>query len=233
MTREEYLSAIPNEISDFLPIPITDVYFDFQILVSHPDEPLNDILVVATPKRLVDDYVEMAELADLELVALETKPLAVGRAIIGDEDKSGSLIIHLGKEYSRIAIWDDGNLKLTTTVNIGQNQLLESLGYVGKVDKKEIKLTTANEKDISIPLNTIIDEVINVIKYHLNRSYKPKPISHIMLCGSGISINGLDLLIEKEVKIKTTIKKIKLKNKESLPPQYIVAFGLAQRKEEE
>ncbi len=233
MTREEYLSAIPNEISDFLPIPITDIYFDFQILVSHPDEPLNDILVVATPKRLVDDYVEMAELADLELVALETKPLAVGRAIIGDEDKSGSLIIHLGKEYSRIAIWDDGNLKLTTTVNIGQNQLLESLGYVGKVDKKEIKLTTANEKDISIPLNTIIDEVINAIKYHLNRSYKPKPISHIMLCGSGISINGLDLLIEKEVKIKTTIKKIKLKNKESLPPQYIVAFGLAQRKEEE
>lgn len=233
MTHSEYLAAIPNEISDFLPIPISDVYFDYQILVAHPDEPLNDILVVATPKRLVDDYVEMAQLANLELVALETKPLAVGRAIIGDKDKEGSLVIHIGTEYSRIAIWDDGNLKLSTTVNTGQNQLLESLGQTGKTDKKELRLSAADEKDISIPLNNIIEETVNAIKYHLNRGYKPKPISHIMLCGSGILINGLDRLIEKEVKIKTTIEKIKLTNKEELPPQYIAAYGLALRKEEE
>ncbi len=233
MTQQEYLAAIPNEIAGFLPIPINDVYFDYQVLVAHPDEPLNDILVVATPKRLVDDYVEMAQLAGLELVALETKPLAVGRAIIGDDDKSGSLVIHIGTEYSRIAIWDDGNLKLTTTVNTGQNQLLESLGYTGKLDKKEIKLSEASEKDIAIPLNNIIEEAINAIKYHLNRGYKPKPISKIMLCGSGILISGLDNLVEKEIKIKTEIEKIKLTGKESLQPQYIAAYGLALRKEEE
>lgn len=233
MTDKEYLVAIPNEIADFLPISINDVYFDYQILVAHPDEPLNDILVVATPKRLVDDFVEMAQLAGLELVALETKPLAVGRAIIGDKNKEGSLVIHIGSEYSRIAIWDDGNLKLTTTVNTGQNQLMDSLGFTGKIENKEVKITEINEKDIAVPLNNIIEETINAIKYYSNRGYKPKPISRIMLCGSGVLINGLDRMIEKEVKIKTEIEKIKLINKATLDPQYIAAFGLALRKEEE
>lgn len=225
--------AIPNEITDFLPIPADNVYFDYQVLVSHPDQALDDILVVATPKNLVDDYVEMANLAGFELTALETKPIAVGRAIIGSKDKDGCMIIHLGTEYSRIGIWDDGDLKLTTTVNTGQTHLLESLGYIDKMEKSAIKITPDNQKDIAIPLNSIVEEAINAIKYHHNRSYKPKPIKKIVLCGSGILIEGLDLIIESEIKIKTEINRIMLSGKTELPPQFVAAFGLALRKEGE
>jgi type IV pilus assembly protein PilM len=233
MSPAEYQAAIPHEIADFLPIPIENVYFDYQILVAHPDESLSDILIVATPKRLVDDYVEMANLAGLDLVALETKPMAVGRAIIGDKDKDGTLILHVGTEYSRIAIWDNGGLKLSTMVNTGQNQLLESLGMKGNPDKKVITLDATSKKDIAQPLNNIIEEAINAIKYHQNRGYKPQPIKKIVLCGSGVLISGIDTLIEDQVKIKTEIQKIKLAGNQELPPQYIAAYGLALRHESE
>lgn len=230
MSAKEYRLAIPNEISDFLPIPIDQVYFDYQVLLEHPDEPLNDILVVAAPKRLVDDYVEMARLAGLELVALETKPLAVGRAIIRGKEKNGCMVIHIGTEYSRIAIWDNSNMKLSTTVNTGQSQLLESLGVTWQ-EKAEIN--DINRSDIAIPLGNIIDEAINSIKYHHNRSYKPKPIEKIILCGSGALIEGIDDMIEKEIKIKTEIEKILLADNKELPSQFIAAYGLALRDESE
>jgi type IV pilus assembly protein PilM len=233
MSAKQYMSAIPNEISSFLPTSVDNFYFDYQILVAHPDQELDDILVVATPKNLVDDYVEMAKLAGLELIALETKPLAVGRAIIDENDKDGCMIIHLGTEYSRIGIWDDGQLKLTTTVSTGQNQLLESLNYVGKIGNRITKLSEENKKDIAIPLNSIIEEAINAIKYHHNRSFKPKPIKKIILCGSGILIEGLDTIIEDEMKIKTEINKIKLSDKAELEPQFVAAYGLALRNESE
>lgn len=229
MSRKEYITAIPNEIADVLPLPIESVYFDYQILIEHKNEPLNDILVVATPRKLVDDYVEMASLAGLELVALETKPIAVGRALIAEKDKDGTMIIHIGTEYSRIAIWDDGNLKLTTTVNSGQTQLLESLGMSGKIPTSTLKISSDNEHDILIPLNNITKEAINAINYHQNRSSSPKPIKKILLCGSGILIEGLDNLIENEIKIKTESTRIKLANKGTLSPQFVSAYGLALR----
>lgn len=235
MTKKEYLAAIPNEIADLIPISIDDMYFDYQILVARPDEPLNDILIVATPKHLVDDYVEMARLADLELVALETKPVAVGRAIIGPKDKGGIMVIHIGTEYSRIGIWDDGNLKLTTTVNTGHNQLLESLGHISEKsnEKPDIKLDDETKKDITIPLNNIVTEALNAIKYHHDRSYNPKPIEKIILCGSATFIDGMDVMIEEAIKIKTEVFKTKLQGKDTLPPQHIAALGLALRGENE
>ena len=233
MTRKEYLEAIPNEIADFLPVPIDSVYLDYQVLVTHQSESLNDILVVATPKKLVDDFVEMAKLAGLELAALETKPIAVGRALISDKDKDGSMIVHIGTEYSRIAVWDDGNLKLATTVNVGQSQLLDSLGAIEGEKVKVMRINNENRSDILIPLTNIIEEAINAIKYHQNRSFSPKPIKKIVLCGSGTLISGLDKMIEDEIKIKTEIRKIKFANQEELPPQYVAAFGLSLRTEYE
>jgi type IV pilus assembly protein PilM len=81
MSREELEKSIQIEAAQYLPIPAEEVYIDFQTLIVHPDESLTDILLVAAPKKLVDDYVEMTRIAGLELVALETKPIAVGRAV--------------------------------------------------------------------------------------------------------------------------------------------------------
>ena len=227
MKENEYRTAVPAEAAQYLPIPVENVYLDYQVLIIHPDEALVDILLVATPKKLVDDYVEMTKMADLELVALETKPIAVGRAIQFSSHLSGTVIVEIGTELSRISIWDNNNIRLIATVNIGKNQILEAIDQ-----NSTSKLVSENLSARSL-VSGIIEEVINAIKYHQNRDYKPKPINNILLCGSGAKIEGIEDIFYQETKIKCQPVVPKLTGKVFLGTEFITSFGLALRQDKE
>ncbi len=231
MTEKELLTAIPNEAALYLPVPLESVYIDFQILTIHPEENLMDVLIAATPKKLVDDYVEMAKLAGLKLLALETKPIAVGRAIIPDKSKEGTVIVHIGTELTRISIWDKGKIRLITTAATGKNKIIEGVsGITGKATKiDKIKIKSEDKEHIKPIIQPIIDEVLESVRYYQNRGYKPSKISKILVCGSGGLLAGMDKFIESELKIKTEIAKTKIKTSIEIKPNYMTAFGLAMR----
>ncbi len=230
MTKKEYDEAIPIEAAQFMPVPIAETYLDYQILMVHPDEPLVDVLVVATPKRLVDDYVELATLAGFELAAVETKPLAIGRALLSSNEKNGTLIMEIGTEFTRISVWDSSNIRLTTMIGIGQNQLLEALGIVSQnlVHEKAV-INASNIKDITPLISEISAEAINSIRYHQNRDYKPKEVKRILICGAGANIDGLDKQLEKNIKIKTSVACPVFQDGNKLGTEFTTAFGLAMR----
>ena len=231
MSAKELATAIPNEAVQYLPIPLESVYTDFQILTVHPEENLMDVLIAATPKKLVDDYVEMAKLAGLKLLALETKPIAVGRAIIADRSKEGILIIHIGTELTRISIWDKGKIRLITTAGIGKNKIVEGIpslvGQTNKIDK--IKIKNQEKEQIKLIIQPMIDEVLESIRYYQNRGHKPSKISLIKICGSGGLVSGIDELIGKELKIKSEIATTKVITSIPIKPNYLTSFGLAMR----
>lgn len=224
MKEEEYKNAIPVEAAQYLPIPIENAYTDYQILMSHPEEKLVDILFVATPKKLVDDYVEMTKMAGLELTALETKPIAVGRAVKSSFKLDGVILVEIGTELSRISIWEENNIRLSTTVNTGKNQIKEALTSQ-RIDKDNL---AAKSTVISI-----IDETLNAIKFHQNRDYKPKPVSQVLLCGSGANFVGIGEIFQQELKLKTNIFQPQLDNDTVLGTEYVTSFGLALRNENE
>ncbi len=231
MTERELATTIPNEAAQYLPIPLESVYTDFQILTVHPEENLMDVLIAATPKKLVDDYLEMAKLSGLKLLALETKPIAVGRAVIPDRSKEGIVIIHIGTELTRISIWDKGKIRLITTADVGKNKILEGVssltGEVKKIDK--IKIDKENEEQVKLVLQPMLDEALESIRYYQNRGYKPSKISLLKICGSGGLVVGIDKLIGKELKIKAETATTKIKTSTEIKPNYLTAFGLALR----
>lgn len=221
MSEEEYLSAIPIEAAKYLPIPAEEVYLDYQVLIIHPDDPLADILIVASPKKLVDEYVEVTKMAGFELVALETKPIAVGRGVAISQILKSTVIIEIGTEISRLSIWDNKNIRLITSVDIGKNHIIESLN--GSTDPTALKGSPA--------LLNIVNETINAIKYHQNRDYKPNAISNILISGSGAKIPGLAEFLSEEINIATEVVEPKLAGKIQLGPEYITSYGLALRNE--
>jgi len=231
MTPSELATAVPNEAAQFLPIPLADVYIDYQILVTHPDEPLMDILMAAAPKRLVDDYVEMAKAAGLELAALETKPIAVGRAVIPQKSEAGIAIAHIGTEITRISIWDKGEIRLVTTVAKGKNHILENIVASDPRVKtaEKAKIDEKNISEVSQAMAPVVDELIEAIRYHQNRGYKPSAVKEIYLCGSGAVIKGVDKFISDQIKIPAKIAQPKYKTREPVNPDSITAFGLALR----
>lgn len=213
MSQKEYEEAVPIEAAKHLPIPAEETYIDFQVLIVHPEEAMADILLVASPKKLVDDYVEVSRLAGFELSALETKPIAVGRAVSFVEKLNGCVIAEVGTEITRISIWDHNNIRLNSSVNVGKNQIQES----------------GNDSLIF----SIASEIINAIKYHQKRDYKPSKIMKIYLCGSGAKIDRIDEIVEKETRIDTEIIGPKVKEKKELGTEFITSFGLSMRSEEE
>ena len=226
MPAKELSLAIPNEAAQYLPIPVEEVYIDYQILITHPDEALIDVLIAAAPKRLVDDYVEMAKMAGLELYALETKSIADGRALINEKkQKEASLVLHIGTEVSRISIWDKGKIRLVTTVAIGKNQLIAASA---EPDPKKIDLS--NDKNITLAneMDKIIDEIIESIRYHQNRGYKPSKIKEILVCGSG-ALNGVEKYINSKTQITCTVAAPAQNVKSKIDPIFMTAYGLALR----
>lgn len=231
MSRKELETSVPNEAAQYLPIPLSDVYVDFHVLITHPDESLVDVLIAAAPKRLVDDYVEMAKMAEMELVALETKPIAVGRALIPENSKIGIAIVHIGTELSRISIWDMGKISLVTTVPIGKNQIFEYFTSVNPSIENvtKIELSKPVEDSPANPLSQIIDSITEAIRYHQNRGYQPSKISQIDICGSAAIIKNIDSYIEKATKIKARIAQPAYFLRNKISPDLTTAFGLALR----
>ena len=221
MSEEEYMNAIPVEAAKYLSIPVEEVYLDFQPLIAHPNEPMADILIVASPKKLVDEYVEVTKMAGFELAALETKPIAVGRGIAVSHTLKGAVIIEIGTEISRLSIWDNQSIRLNTSINVGKNHISENLG----------ESTDGNAMKTNVALQNIVTETINAIKYHQNRDYKPAAIDSVLISGSGAKIPGVSEFISAELKINTEIVAPKLSGKVQLGPEYITSFGLALRNE--
>lgn len=220
MTPEEYAEAVPTEVAEFLPIPLDDVYLDYQQLVVHPDESIVDLMVVATPKRLVNEFVEVAKLAGYELIALETKPIAVGRALIAANKNQGQMIVEVGTEISRISIWDGNKIRLSTTVGVGKNQIIPAV--------TTIQANNPLREEFLLPL---IEEITATNRYHQNRDYQAKPIEQILLCGSGAVVKEIATFIEEKTKIKTIIPALRLQGKNQLGPEFTTAYGLALRNE--
>ena len=230
MSQEEYIKAIPAEAAQYLPIPPEEVYIDHQILINHPDEPMADILLVAAPKKLVDDYVEMCKLAGMELVALETKPIAIGRAVSIQEKLEGIIIAEVGTEVTRLSIWDGNQIRLSTAVSVGKNQIFDAVGFTRYTDE-QLEITPAKTEELSSVTAPIVDGILSAIKYHQNRDYKPKPIKKLILCGSGAKIKNINAYLTSETKLECVSFSPKIEGKYKLGPEYMTSFGLALRED--
>ncbi len=230
MTREEYSKAIIAEAAQYLPIPVEEVYMDFQVLINHPEDSLADVLIVAAPRKLVDDYVELCKLAGMRLTALETKPIAIGRAVAQEEKLEGLIITEIGSEVTRLSIWDGNQIRLSTAVSVGKNQIFESLGIFKNSKDEPKKLNKEDLAELKEAATPIIEGILSAIKYHQNRDYKPTPIKKLILCGSGANIINIDKFFKEETKIECISLSPKL-NGGALGPEYMTAFGLALRDE--
>jgi len=206
MTEQEIAKAMPFQISHAFPISPEESYFDWALLGPAPKQDTLEALVVAAPKSLVDDFVYVVEKSDSELVALETKPVALTRLFAKNGMKGGMIIVDIGAIITGIDIIADGNLHLTATVEVGGEAL--------KTD------TTG--------LSTIADEVKNLVKYYANRMQEKTEFTTVALCGGGANIKGVPETLSKLLKIPVSVGKPAIQI-DNFNPSFATALGLALR----
>jgi type IV pilus assembly protein PilM len=145
MSEEDLKSAIVFEAENYIPLPVSEVYLDCEIIppvYNHLDH--LDVLLAAIPKKTVDPYLRALKKAGLKPIAFEIESLAIARALIKDQTTSHSvLIIDLGATRTSFIIFAGKSVRFTTSIPVSGIHFTELIAKnlkisFGKAEKLKI-----------------------------------------------------------------------------------------------
>jgi type IV pilus assembly protein PilM len=245
MPAEELDNAIYYNASQHVPLPITETTLDWQLIGGTPGDkksPLK-IFLVAIPSQIVQDYQKVAQMAGLDLYAVEAESLSLVRSLV-KKSKNCFCVVDIGVQSTTINIVDKKILKKSYSFNFAGSQLTYSIASaldLGKEEADEIKNQeglTSSREEISKVLYLLIDPLIIEVKKLLSDYYQQegKEVSAIYLTGGTSSLPGLREYFSEVLKKKVEIPNcfsdllyppmIERKLKE-LAPSFSVATGAA------
>jgi type IV pilus assembly protein PilM len=216
MNEDELEEAIPYEASRHVPLPAKESIMDWQVVGTSAPGTL-DVLIVATPKNMVQNYVDVLSAAGLELIAIETKPIAESRALIKNEAHP-VLFVDIGAEATSISVIDQKVIKFTYTIPHGGYSFTKAIMQamaIPEIEAEKVKKQIGLLQDAQLKnqvftaleplLKDIISELSNAAKYYESRSRPTRKIVEIRLCGGGANTPGIVQYIQKATEIRTSL----------------------------
>ena len=204
-TSKEIDQFAIDQANKSFPISSNEIHLDWQF-TGKEDGQETEIIIVATPKNIVNDLIETAAMAGLEILGIETKPIAICRTFFDKKYKDALIIIDIGAQKTTISCVETGLLRLVSSVSIGGDDMLKDINKSAEI------------------LNTEIDRTLS---YYQNKISSAKIFRKIILAGGGANIHGIAEAVEKATKTRTIIGSPTLKMK-NYNPEFAVAIGLAQ-----
>lgn len=192
-------SAIPFEAESFIPLPIDQVYLDWQKLSTVGDK--MNILIIASPREFVDKYIGYLEQAGLRVMALEVESQSCFRALTAKNNNETSLIVDLDAFRSSLIMVEEGCLQFTSSVPIAGNSFSESIATalgISSAKAEEIKKKVGIANTVAYPniktallpiLNNLSGEIKSILKFHAEHS--DKQVSRIVLAGGSAKLKNL------------------------------------------
>lgn len=149
MTEKEIASALPFEAKKYVPVPISEVVLDWSIVgpidhstqttksnqaspinpsnINPPSKPANiQILIIAVPREVINDYNKIMKLAGLNLIGLEEETFSLTRSLIGN-DKSTILLVDAGARSINISIIDGGFIRVAHNLEMGGTKIINAV----------------------------------------------------------------------------------------------------------
>lgn len=231
MKEEELKTAIFFEAENYIPLPISEVYLDFQVIApikNHLDH-LN-VLIVATPKKIVNSYVSCLKKAGLIPLALEVETEAIARALVKNETSASPIVlVDFGETNTDFIIFYGHSVCFTCSIPVSSQQLTMAISdklKIGfdKAEKLKINCNIAEEekipkgnpksKEILKIMSPVLDGLVTQIKKYLNfyedhaahKYFFPDgKIEKVFLCGGGANLKGLPEFFSKNIGIPTEL----------------------------
>ena len=207
----EQHDAVIQEVEQYVPVPIAELYFDYSVI--REDAEGVDLLVVAVPRKIVDSYLQFAQILNLEVVGIETTIAAGGRLFLQAEDSDvPTVLIDFGTLSADITIYDKG-LAVTGTVAGGGDDFTNNIASTLNVTKQEAHIiktkyglgVSKKQKEITeglMPtLEQMLKEIRRMIRYYEERSGTEKKITQVITMGGGANMPGLSDFMTNELRI--------------------------------
>jgi len=245
MTKKEIPDAIYYNAPQYIPLPITETTLDWRLISGTPGDkksPLK-VFLVAIPNQTIQDYQQVAQLAGLELYALEAEVFSLAR-VFASGNKNCVCIIDIGVQSTTISIVEKGNLKKSFSFEFAGSQLttaISSTAGLGTVEAEDVKkqqgLLHAQE-NVAKTLYLLIDPLLIEVKKIISDFYiaTEKDVDEIYLTGGTSNLPGLkeyfSEVLKKKVEIPNCFSELLYppilgKSLEELSPTFSVAVGAA------
>lgn len=247
LTDQEIESAVKWEAEQYIPIPSSEAIIEHQIVERIEGNSGGvTVLLVASPRALVEKYIKLLQGAGLTTVGVETEALALCRALA--PETGTVLLLDFGAQSSDIAIVKDGMVRFSRSIpTAGEaftRALSQSLGIEyqqAEAYKKTYGLSSDLEGKVKASLapvfNLVGEEIKKAVHFYQTEEKGEAPSSVIVSGGtSGMpeAISTLTSLLGIEVVAGNPFAKVSVdaetsKNLANYSPLYSVAVGLALR----
>ncbi len=237
--------AVRLEAEQYIPVPLPDLYIDYETIETGAER--NEVLMVAAPRAIVDSYIKLFDLMNLEVALIESSLSAATRAIVASTklDKP-TLVADIGSTSIDLTV-HDRVIRLTDTIAMGGDtltqQLVKDLG-VAREQASEIKykfgigpsgLQPKVVASLGAPLKKMCDEMRRVMKYYQDRGEQKRKIEAIIVGGGSASMPGFLEYMAAQINVPVTVADpwagLELKHLQAVSefdaPMYTTAIGLA------
>jgi len=253
MTSEELEDQISWEAEQYIPFDIKDVHIDFQILGPDSIDPSKiQVLLVASKKDIINDYVALFNDAGLSLNVMDVDSFAVQNAFelnteVSDEVRA---LVNVGAGVMNINVVKAETSLFTRDVQMGGNQYTEEIQKqlgVSAQEAETMKMLAVEQQ--GGPLADVIGRVNDSLAQEIRRSVDfynstasgEERITRVSMCGGCSKMAGLKEAVAAklgmDVELLNPFERIKYGEKD-FDPEYLqeiaplmaVGVGLAIRR---
>ncbi|OGZ84262.1 MAG: hypothetical protein A2401_02575 [Candidatus Staskawiczbacteria bacterium RIFOXYC1_FULL_38_18] len=127
MNEKELKSAALFEVENYIPLPLGDIYVDFQKISLNEKTGRTDVLIVAMPKPIVDSYVSCIKKAGLTPFIMEPESQATARAVVNDGVTAQPLaIVGFGGDNANFIIYFGNSIRFTCSIPVSSRQITDA-----------------------------------------------------------------------------------------------------------
>jgi len=183
MNELELKSAIVFEAENYIPIPIKEVYLDFQIITPIKDDLDHiDVLVAAMPRQVVDSYISCVRAAGLIPLVAELESQSIARALVkNDTSEYPVVLVDIGKNNIDFVVFSGHSIRFTCSL--------------------PIQLTETNRDELAEQ----IKKYIGFYQEHASHEHLmgESKVKKILLCGGGALAKELPKFLTQNIGIQT------------------------------
>jgi type IV pilus assembly protein PilM len=203
MSDEDLNDRIQYEAEQYIPFDVEDVNIDFEILGDHETNPNQmNVMLVAAKKEVINEYVEVLEMANLNPCVIDVDVFALARVFeegYVEEEKSVALV-DIGANKLNVNIVKNNVSAFTRDVAVGGEEITREIAAqldCSFEEAEDIKLGKAIEKMPQQQLQKIMTsftskwcrEIRRVIDFYYSTS-PDDDIKQILLSGGATQTPG-------------------------------------------
>ena len=253
MTEREIPQAVKAESRRHIPLPLSEVTLDWQIIPQLPSVNQSKnirVLLVAVPNETINQYKMIAKGLDLEMIALEAEAFGTIRSLVSEKERGSIALIDIGGRSTSCSIIYRGLLRSSHSFDVSGGNFIERLSKGLAIDyvkaKELIKShgilggeTDSKSASIKESLESVVNLMTNEIEdtFETFKSKEKVDVERIIISGGSANMPGLldyfkERFPKKKIEMADSFAKlfcppILSEELKVMGPSYAIAVGMA------